>query len=176
MTGLDECLGFTLREEGGFVDDPRDPGGATNMGVTLATYRAWSGNPEADAAQLRALPRSLATCIYGAGYWNPVRADALPDGIDLLVFDFAVTSGTMHSARELQAALRMDSVEIDGSIGPDTLSAVRKADVRSVIATLATRQGAFYRALPTFHIFGEGWLGRNERRRIKALAMAGAVR
>jgi len=68
MSELDACLEFTLKEEGGYVNDKRDPGGATNMGITLATYRSWCGNPQAEAAELRMLSRSKITCIYGSDY------------------------------------------------------------------------------------------------------------
>ncbi len=172
MSALDECLDFTLREEGGFVDDSRDPGGATNMGITLATYRAWCNDPHADAAELRALPRSTATCIYGSDYWNRLRGSAMPAGLDLLVFDFAVTCGTMRSARELQAALGLPTPQIDGSIGPETLLRAGLAHRGDLISQLTKRQIMFYRVLPAFPVFGNGWLARTERRRVKALAMA----
>lgn len=175
MSALDECLEFTLREEGGYVNDSRDPGGATNMGITLATYRIWCNDPHADAAELRVLPRSTVTCIYGSDYWNRLRGSALPAGLDFLVFDFAVTCGTMRSARELQAALGLPTPDIDGSIGPDTLLKVRLAKSDDLIARLAKRQALFYQALPTFSVFGRGWLARTERRRVKALARAGVV-
>ena len=175
MSALDECLEFTLREEGGYVDDSRDPGGATNMGITLATYRAWCNDPQADAAELQALSLSTVTCIYGSNYWNRLRGNALPAGLDLLVFDFAVTCGTMRSARELQVALSLPAPEIDGSIGPETLLKAHLAHSSDLIAQLTKRQVVFYRILPTFSIFGQGWLARTERRRVKAVAMASAA-
>ena len=175
MSALDECLEFTLREEGGYVDDSRDPGGATNMGITLATYRAWCDDPHADAAELRALSLSTVTCIYGSDYWNRLRGGALPAGLDLLVFDFAVTCGTIRSARELQVALGLPALEIDGSIGPETLLKVHLAHGSDLIARLAKRQVMFYQVLPAFPVFGKGWLARTERRRVKAVAMASAA-
>lgn len=175
MSALDECLDFTLREEGGYVNDSRDPGGATNMGITLATYRTWCGDPLASAAELRSLSRSTATCIYGSDYWNCLRASALPAGLDLLVFDFAVTCGTVRSARELQAALGLPAAEVDGSVGPETLLKARLAHGSDLVARLTMRQVAFYRVLPTFPVFGKGWLARTERRRVRALAMASAT-
>ena len=172
MSALDECLEFTLREEGGYVSDSRDPGGATNMGITLATYRVWCNDPLADATELRALSRSTATCIYGSDYWNRLRGGALPGGLNLLVFDFAVTCGTTRSARELQAALGLPASEIDGSIGPETLLKAGLAHGSDLIGRLTKRQVAFYQLLPTFPVFGKGWLARTERRRVAALAMA----
>lgn len=172
MNGLDICLGFTLDEEGGFVDDSRDRGGATNMGVTLATYRTWSGNPDAEVSELRTLSRSVATCIYGADYWNRLRGDALPSGLDLLVFDFAVTCGTVRSARELQASLALSPAEIDGSIGPQTLVLSKRAHLPTLIAGLTERQKVFYCSLKNFPVFGRGWLSRTERRYQRATLLA----
>jgi lysozyme family protein len=84
---FDACLAFTLREEGGYVDDPADPGGPTNMGITLATYRQWSDDPEIGPTQVQDMTERTARAIYRSRYWNPLRADALPAGVDLSVFD-----------------------------------------------------------------------------------------
>jgi hypothetical protein len=100
-----DCLAFTLQAEGGFVDNPADPGGATNMGVTLATFRQWLDDPRAGAGQLRDMARSTAAAIYRGLYWNPLRADLLPPGVDLMVFDFGVNAGIWRSARLLQRAI-----------------------------------------------------------------------
>src|SRR5437868_13590654 len=73
---FDTCLAFTLREEGGYVDDPADPGGATNMGITLATYQEWS-DPNLAEIQVNDLTLRTARAIYRSLYWSPLRADAL---------------------------------------------------------------------------------------------------
>jgi hypothetical protein len=99
------CLAFTLKEEGGYSDDPADPGGATNMGITLATYRQWADNPNLAPLQVRDLSERTARAIYRSLYWNPLRADALPAGVDLSVFDMGVNAGIWGSARLLQRAL-----------------------------------------------------------------------
>ena len=93
------CLAFTLKEEGGYSDDPADPGGATNMGITLATYRQWADNPNLAPLQVRDLSERTARAIYRSLYWNPLRADALPAGVDLSVFDMGVNAGIWGSAR-----------------------------------------------------------------------------
>lgn len=172
MAGLDDCLSFTLREEGGFVDNPDDPGGATNMGITLATLRIWRDDKHLGVADIRALSRAVATNIYGTDFWNKLRCDALPNGIDLMAFDFAVTSGTLRSAKILQAALGFSTEATDGAVGPDTLRAVHGANRATVIGDLAERQATYYRALSTFRDFGSGWLARTERRRIVAIERA----
>jgi lysozyme family protein len=172
---FDACLAFTLREEGGYVDDPADPGGATNMGITLATYRQWSDNPELGSAQVQDMTERAARAIYRSLYWNPLRADALPIGVDLSVFDMGVNAGIWRSARLLQRALRFAGEEVDGCIGPETLDAAAKCDPRALVNDLAERQAAYYRSLADFLTFGTGWLDRTEARRNSALAMiAGA--
>ena len=69
------CVAFTLRQEGGYVDDPADPGGATNMGITLATYRDWSDDPHLGDLQVEDMTLKTASAIYRSLYWNPLRAD-----------------------------------------------------------------------------------------------------
>jgi lysozyme family protein len=168
---FDTCLAFTLQAEGGYVDDPADPGGATNMGITLATYREWSDDADLGAAQVRDMRRRTARAIYRTLYWNPLRADALPMGVDLSAFDMGVNAGIWRSARLLQRALGFTGEEVDGSIGPETLAAAAQFDARTLIDHLAERQAAYYRGLADFPTFGEGWLNRTSERRRAALAM-----
>ena len=131
---FDTCLAFTLREEGGYVDDPADPGGATNMGITLATYREWSDDPAFGPIRVEDMTERTARAIYRSLYWNPLRADALPIGVDLSVFDMGVNAGIWRSAHLLQRALGFTGEEVDGSIGPETLDAAAKCDPRTLIA------------------------------------------
>lgn len=168
---FDACLAFTLREEGGYVDDPADPGGATNMGITLATYREWSDDPAFGPTQVEDMTERTARAIYRSLYWNPLRADALPIGVDLSVFDMGVNAGIWRSARLLQRALGFLGEEVDGCIGPETLGAAAKCDPCTLVTDLAERQSAYYRSLADFPIFGTGWLNRTEARRVAALAM-----
>jgi lysozyme family protein len=170
---FDRCLAFTLQAEGGYVDDPADPGGATNMGITLATFRSWSDRPDAGATAVQDMGRRTAMAIYRMLYWNPLRADALPGGVDLSVFDFGVNAGIFGSARLLQRALGFSGDEADGCIGPITLGATDKANPQTLIDDLAERQVAYYRGLEDFPTFGNGWLARTQARRQAALALAG---
>src|SRR5215472_17120347 len=165
------CLAFTLKAEGGYVDNPDDPGRATNMGITLATLREWSDDPDLGPAQVEDMTQRTARAIYRAVYWNPLRADALPAGVDLSVFDFGVNAGTWRSGRLLQRALGFTADEVDGCIGPETLGAAGKADARTLIESLSSLQAGYYRSLAEFPIFGQGWLNRTEARREAALAM-----
>jgi lysozyme family protein len=168
---FDTCLAFTLREEGGYVDDPADPGGATNMGITLATYREWSNDAALGPTQVQNMTKRTARAIYRSLYWNPLRADALPTGVDLSVFDMGVNAGIWGSARLLQRALGFIGEEVDGCIGPETLLAAAKSNPRSLVNDLADRQAAYYRSLADFPTFGTGWLSRTKARCEAALAM-----
>ena len=173
------CLAFTigpsafgpLGEEGGWSDNPADPGGATQRGITIGTYRGWcarNGLPAPSVDDLRLMPDSQRTVIYHDGYWRTVAGDALPLGIDLMLFDFGVDAGPGRSAEILQRAV---GVAEDGAIGPVTLAAISALDAREVIARLAVGQINHYRADPDFGTFGNGWIARTERRRMAALAM-----
>ncbi|MEO7224254.1 MAG: glycosyl hydrolase 108 family protein, partial [Devosia sp.] len=119
------CLDQILKYEGGYVDHPEDPGGATNLGIThktLARWRKiapWWKLPKTD---VRALGRDEATRIYDASYWQRVRGAELPDGRDLTLFDYAVNSGPVRAVKALQALLK---VKADGWIGPLTLDALK---------------------------------------------------
>jgi len=167
------CLAFTLKAEGGFVDNPADPGGATNMGITLATLREWSEDPDLGLAQIEDLTLRTARAIYRSQYWNPLQGDALPKGVDLSVFDMGVNAGIWTSARLLQRALGFTGEDVDGSIGPETLAAAAKCEPRLLIDDLAERQAAYYRGLADFPTFGRGWLDRTKARRDAALAVIG---
>ena len=168
---FDTCLAFTLKEEGGYSDNPADPGGATNMGITLATYRQWADNPSLGPVQVQGMTERTARGIYRSLYWNPLRADALPAGVDLSVFDMGVNAGIWGSARLLQRAVGFTGDEVDGCIGPETLEAVAKCDVRTLVNDLAHRQTVYYESLSDFPTFGRGWLNRVSARRSAALAM-----
>lgn len=161
-----ECLAHVLRHEGGYVDHPRDPGGATNMGVTIGTLSDWIGRP-ATKAEVRALSRDLAAAIYHRRYWLPVRGDALGPGLDLVVFDYGVNSGPARAVRTLQAAL---GVDMDGVMGAVTINALAGRDREPLIRDVSARRRAFLRGLSTYDTFGRGW----ERRvaEVEAAALA----
>lgn len=164
------CLTAVLRHEGGYVDHPSDPGGATNMGITrktLARWRKvspWTDLPKSSVASLK---RDEAALIYRANYWNPSKAGDMPAGIDLALFDFAVNSGPDRAVRTLQAAL---GVAADGEVGPVTLAALRAADLARLTKDFCDRRLAFLNGLSTFAVFGRGWTRRVGDIRAAALA------
>lgn len=170
-TSFHRALQQVLHHEGGWSDHPRDPGGATMKGITIRTYSEWLGRA-ATKEELRAIPDAHVEAIYRRGYWDAVRGDDLPGGIDLMVFDFAVNAGRRRAIVTLQQAVNMPTASHDGAIGPRTLAAVKdltdRIGVPAVATSYATLREVFYRGLPTFETFGKGWLRRNEA----VLAMA----
>ena len=155
------CLAEVLHHEGGYVDHPADPGGSTNLGVTLATARAHGldkdGDWDIDKADVRRLTRADAARVYREGYWEPAQCGALPAGVDLVVFDLAVNSGVRRAKRMLQQAL---GVADDGRIGPETRRALAGADALQLVSRLYQLRKDYYRSLHTFGVFGRGWLKR----------------
>ena len=91
-SNFERCLQHTLKEEGGFVNNPKDPGGMTNLGVTKRTYEQYVGHP-VDEETMRGLTPEMVAPLYKKMYWDVVKGDQLPDGVDYCVFDVAVNSG-----------------------------------------------------------------------------------
>jgi len=166
-----DSLKFTLSQEGGWSDHPADPGGATMKGVTLKTYSEYLGRP-ASKQELRAIPDNHLENIYRKKYWDKVRGDDLPRGMDLCVFDFAVNSGPSRAIKILQALCK---AKPDGIIGPATLKAVNDwfidaAPSISIDEYQHARQH-YLEAIPTFSTFGKGWTRRVKEGRDAALAL-----
>lgn len=165
---FDQSLKEVLKHEGGFADHPKDPGGATNKGITIATFRKWMGK-DSTVEQLKRITDDQVSHIYRKAYWNAVKGDELPSGIDYAVFDFGVNSGPTRAIKYLQTVL---GVATDGKIGPATLNAARSHDPVRVIHELCDRRMAFLKALSTFATFGKGWTARVSGVRSKAISMA----
>ncbi len=163
-----KAFAAVLRHEGGYVNHPSDPGGRTNLGVTQRVWEEWVGH-EVDEAAMRALTQAMVEPLYRAKYWHAVRGDELPAGVDMCVFDVAVNSGPGRAARLLQAAV---GVTVDGGIGPKTVAAAVAKPAAETIDAICNAREAFLRALPTFSVFGVGWLARVERVRREAKSFA----
>ncbi|HVC59080.1 MAG TPA: glycosyl hydrolase 108 family protein [Acetobacteraceae bacterium] len=165
------CLTFVFAREGGYSDDPRDPGGATNLGITIATLGAWRGHP-VTPQDVRALRKADAARIYHAMYWQAAYCGELPSGVDLLVFDAAVNLGVERSLDFLRAQAgigvpvrhRRHSRHPHPGLTPQTEQHLRdmlaRLCVPAVIEGLCGRRTDFYRRLSGFRTFGAGWLKR----------------
>jgi lysozyme family protein len=162
------ALTLVFRSEGGYVDHPSDPGGATNRGITLATLSACRGRA-CTKDDIRRLTAAEAGEIYRTRYWDKAGCNDLPAGIDHAVFDAAVHSGPGRAVRMLQTALH---VAPDGIVGPVTLAAARRADPLAVVASIGEQRLAMMRRLPGWTVFGRGWTRRLAAVRADAAMMA----
>ncbi len=152
----EEALAHVLQHEGGYVNHPADPGGMTNLGVTKRVWEEWTGKRVSEA-DMRALTPELVAPMYKKRYWDVVRGDDLPTGVDLCVFDAAVNAGAGRASKFLQQAV---GVTADGQIGPKTISAVTAKPADEIIEAFCALREAHYKSLNTFETFGKGWMRR----------------
>lgn len=149
---FNEALTIVLRHEGGYVDHPDDPGGATNFGITERTARAhgYSGD-------MRDLPLSMVQEVYRKSYWERCRCDDLPEGCRFDVFDAAVNSGVTRASIWLQEVVGSAP---DGKIGALTIEAASKHDGKDIGRKLTAKRLRFMTQLSTWQTFGKGWARR----------------
>jgi len=162
-----EALKHVLKHEGGYVNHPSDPGGMTNLGVTKKVWESWTGK-QATEAEMRALTPEMVAPLYKNMYWDRVQGDKLPSGVDYIVFDFAVNAGVSRAVRTLQNILFVTS---DGIIGPTTLRVAGQRDPKELVEAYSEDRRLFYSQLPTFSVFGKGWLRRVDETKAQALKM-----
>jgi lysozyme family protein len=171
-SNYEASLAAVLKHEGGYVDHPSDPGGATNLGIThkvLAKWRKVSPWWKLDKSEVKNLTRSEAAAIYRANYWDAIKGDELPSGVDYAVFDYAVNSGPARAAKALQ---RIVKAKVDGAIGPETVGLAGKLAASDIINLLCDERMTFLQRLSTFGVFGKGWTARVKGVRTLALRMA----
>ena len=162
------ALAAVLHHEGGFVHHKDDPGGMTNLGCTKATWEKWCGHP-VDEQDMRALTPEDVSPLYKDKYWDKVKGDELPAGVDYVVFDTAINSGPGRAAKLLQEVI---GVTPDGAIGPMTLKAVAAMPAADVINKFQDNRLLYLQSLPTWPTFGRGWARRVEEGRAAALRMS----
>jgi len=156
LSNFPAALALVLQSEGNFVNHKNDPGGMTNLGVTRNVWRDWV-NRDVDEAEMRSLTPELVTPLYKQRYWDACHCSDLPRGVDYAVFDSAVNMGPGRAAKLLQTAL---GVTADGAIGRATIAAATAADPVELLEAFSLGKEAFYKSLPTFGVFGKGWLNR----------------
>lgn len=162
-------LALVLQHEGGWVNDPLDPGKETNRGVTQLVYDAWRLGEGLARRSVRLINDYEVGAIYRRNYWNACRCDDLPAGLDYCIFDFAVNSGVNRASRYLQRAL---GTVADGQVGPVTIALAGERPAERTISAVCDARLAFLRQLPTFGHFGGGWTARVGDVRAKAEEMA----
>lgn len=172
---FNRALFHVLEMEGGWTDDPYDPGGPTNFGITLATYARDKGveltaaNMAALKAELRSIASATVRRIYRDRYWQPASCPQLSPALGFFHFDAAVNQGVTGAARLLQEAV---GAEIDGEIGPETLAKATARPIAQTLPLYAEARRRHYRSLATFWRFGKGWLSRVDRTLAAASAIA----
>ena len=151
-----EALEIILHHEGGYVNHPKDPGGETNLGVTKRVYEDFGGEKE-----MKDLTKADVEPIYKKNYWDRVKGDDLPEGLDLCIFDFAVNAGPGRAAKFIQ---RLVNTTVDGGIGPNTLKCINdhvaEYGVNTTIDQYQSERHNYYQSLSTFETFGRGWTRR----------------
>ena len=157
-----KALPRILVYEGGKVDDPEDPGGRTNKGITQATFNAFLRSHDAATRDVYGITDAEVSTIYKGEYWDRVRGDELPVGVDLCVFDAAVNSGVGRAIKWLQQSLGDHySGQVDGVLGNKTLQAIEDlGDADTLIEEFCARRLGALKRLSTFKRFGKGWTAR----------------
>ena len=163
----EKCLKLILHHEGGYVNHPKDPGGETNLGVTKRVYEEWGGTKD-----MKDLTVEDVSPIYKKNYWDRIKGDELPSGLDLCVFDFGVNAGTGRAAKYLQ---RLVDTTVDGGIGPNSLRAVdehvSRWSIEQTIDDYQAERQKYYEKLKTFETFGRGWTRRVQETTKEAMNM-----
>jgi lysozyme family protein len=153
---FEQCLEMLLLSEGGFVNDSRDNGGMTNLGVTIRVWEEWVGHPVSEK-EMRNLTPLMVSPLYKRKYWDACRADELVSGLDYCVFDVAVNSGVGRAVKLLQQSV---GATPDGSFGSITFGLVKQVDPTTLIERYCARRMEFLESLKSFPVFGRGWSRR----------------
>ena len=147
MKNFERCIEIILAEEGGLVENPKDPGGLTKYGISARAY---------PHINIRGLTRDDAKAIYKRDYWTPIKGDDLPDGLDLLLLDCAVNQGTGTAIKLLQEAVKEKT---DGVLGVLTMDAAKRNPSRAIAEFCALRAWR-YEINRNEETFGKGWFRR----------------
>lgn len=168
---FDESLRRVFAHEGGYTDHPSDPGGPTNWGITIHDARMY-WKRDACADDVRGMPKDVAKRIYRTKYWDAMRCDELPAGVDYAVFDFGVNSGVTRSLKFLEG---IAGVPQDGKPDDTLIRTVAHLPPRPVITELCNKRLVFLKGLKTWPTFGRGWGRRVDEVKSCAIKMADYV-
>jgi lysozyme family protein len=150
----DQCLERVLRHEGGYTNDPRDPGGPTNFGITIYDYRKYV-KPKATAGDVQRMSLAEAKSIYRSKYWDALCCDDLPAGVDYTVFDYGVNSGIGRAGKVVRRVLGLS--DADWHINADVLAVLKKSEPSKIIVAINDERLQFLKSLRTWSAFGVGW-------------------
>ncbi len=152
MSDFDKAFDLLIGNEGGYVNNPSDPGGETNWGITraVAIDNDYTGS-------MKTMPKEAAKQIYKKMYWDKLQCDQLGFVVAFQLFDAGVNHGNSQAVKFLQRAL---SVVDDGVIGAKTIAATNSLDDLQIVALFNAERIEFYASLKTFSTFGKGWVRR----------------
>jgi lysozyme family protein len=170
-SNFEVCLTKLLVHEGGFVHHEKDPGGMTNLGITIRVWEEWVGHPVSEK-EMRKLTPLMVAPLYKRKYFDACRANELISGVDYCVFDCAVNSGVGRAIKLLQSVV---GATPDGSYGSITAALVKKAEENpaKLIEDYCAKRLEFLQSLKAFPTFGKGWTRRVEEVKAEALKMLG---
>ncbi|MFY9223527.1 MAG: glycosyl hydrolase 108 family protein [Blastocatellia bacterium] len=157
---FDKALSFVLRWEGGYVDDPDDPGGATNKGITQNVFNNYLKSQDQPIVSVKDITNEQVTTIYQQNYWEAAHCDTLPSNLAIAQFDTAVNMGVGRAVKFLQAAL---GVTVDGVYNANTSNTAQKCDVSTTLKTYLDARESYYREIAqhkNLDKFLKGWLNR----------------
>lgn len=142
---FDQAVEFILRHEGGYVNNPKDPGGETNFGISKRAY------PKVD---IKALTKEKAKAIYHLDYWDRLRIGELHPEVRLMMLDCAVNQGQTRAAMMAQ---RIVGVKADGKMGPATIKAINELEPSHFLSQMSAQRLIAYNHHPEWETFGKGW-------------------
>jgi lysozyme family protein len=175
-SSYDDCLSRCLVHEGGYCNDAGDPGGPTNFGITIADANlhaakyGWIKGRKVTIADMRAMPLSFAKLVYRGEYWDSLRCDDLPAGVDDSVFDYGVNSGIGRSGKVLRRLIGMpDTTYI---VTDAEIAAINKRDPIALFNAIDAERLTFLRSLGRMRKFLPGWTTRVNEVRSFSLHLA----
>lgn len=154
---FNRALARVLVYEGGFSNNPADPGGATMKGITQATYNSWRARHGQPVAGVAGISDADVAAIYKTDYWDRIHGDDMPSGVDFCLFDAAVNSGVGGATSWAQAVC---GLAVDGDMGPKTEAAILADDPDAFIHDFCAHRLGTLQRLPTWSTFGKGWAAR----------------
>jgi lysozyme family protein len=166
-TNWDACFERLIKHEGGYSNHSSDPGGRTNLGITQQVWENWVDRSVTEE-EMKALTKDMVKPLYKDLYWERVKGDKLPSGVDYCVFDAAVNSGVRRASQWLQSAL---GVAADGSIGPQTIAVASVTPPVTTITNYSAQRLKILQGLSTWPTFGKGWERRVNEVKATALSM-----
>ena len=171
LSNYDDSFELLVKSEGGYVNNPLDPGGETNLGVTKKAWADYLCRPIA-AGEMKALTKEMVKPFYKTEYWDKVQGDLLPKGVDYLAFDFAVNAGVVQCSKFIQRACGATD---DGHIGPGTMGKLATMRPWDVIDSVCELKRRFYKDIverkPEQKVFLAGWLHRVDQTQLSARGM-----